>query len=396
MQCNEKLKSQKILVVDGSRVVRASLMRCASASHGVCEAPDGESAWQSIVLDTSIIAVISGLSVASEEGADLLERIRSSRSWRIKKLSFYQLASDNLPNNEREQAERLGITAFIPKKAPAATLAGLFAQAVGESETDTVPRGAAGADESAARRPRSSAGGPVSVAPAAVAAVSGETGRLPLNGGQKLPLKKEIGVRPAASVLIFGIDDYAGLRERFGQRLAEKVVDKFSRMLRQKIRAHESVLPLTDGRIGIASDNLDDEQCTSFANRVCKTLAETALSVGGKKIKVTVSAGVVVTSAAGDESNAEKMFYLAANRLDAAVAAGGNRVVSASEGGPNLRQGEFIARLASLLTTSSRAAEMPCKAWINSLCTTCRNACPEEQTVPCGAGGLLARQAAEY
>ncbi|MCL2345778.1 MAG: hypothetical protein FWC58_08000, partial [Desulfobulbus sp.] len=152
MQGSEKIKSQKILVVDGSRVVRASLARCVSQSHEVCEARDGGSAWQSVVLDASIVAVISGLGVASEDGADLLEHIRSNRLDRIRNLPFYLLASDNLSNNERERAKRLGVTAFIPKKAPAATLAELLTpkDTVGE-ETDIGRDSAVGLGDFGAR-----------------------------------------------------------------------------------------------------------------------------------------------------------------------------------------------------------------------------------------------------
>ncbi|MDR1995856.1 diguanylate cyclase domain-containing protein [Azonexus sp.] len=397
MQRSEKLKPQKILVVDGSRVVRASLVRCVSKSHDVCEAHDGESAWQSVVLDTSIIAVISGLGVASEDGSDLVERIRTNRLARINGLPFYLLASDNLSDNERERAKRLGVTALIPKKAPAATLAELFAppDTVGKEtdigtvgkETDVGRDSTVGFGDLRARLERlDSLGASI---PAKVIPVVGpdhEAGQRPSDGRLKRcleqHLKKEAESHPTASALIFGIDDYASLCERFGQRIADKVVDKFSRLLRGKIGAQESLLPLADGRIGIAG-NIGREQCAIFARRVCKALSAATLSVGGKQIKATVSAGIAAMPQDGSGLSAEELFYLALSRLDAAMAAGGNRIVYAHDGGRNLRQGEFIARLATLLTTSSPEAEMPCKSWLRSICVACHDARPEGEPAPC-------------
>ena len=413
MQHSEELKSQKILVVDGSRVVRASLVRCVSKNHNVCEAYDGETAWQSVVLDSSIIAVISGLGIASEEGSYLLERIRSNRLARINSLPFYLLASDNLSSNERERAKRLGVTAFIPKKAPAATMEQLFAPpdmadketdietagresdiAMGSEsdidmvgkETDVGRDSTVGLGDLRARMERVDSLGMPTHPAMPVASMDPEIeqryGDGPLKRCLGQHLKKEAEAQPTASALIFGIDDYASLCERFGQRVADKVVDKFFRLLRSKIGPQESLLPLADGRIGIAG-NIGRDQCTVFARRVCKALASATLTVGGKQIQATVSAGIAAMPQDGSGLSAEELFYLALSRLDAAMAAGGNRMVYASDGGRNLRQGEFIARLASLLTTSSPEAEMPCKSWLRSICMACQDARPEGQPAPC-------------
>ncbi|MCL2636233.1 MAG: response regulator, partial [Betaproteobacteria bacterium] len=223
MQRSEKPKSPKILIVDGSRVVRASLVRCVNKSHDVCEAHDSGSAWQSVVLDTSIIAVISGLGVASEDGLDLIERIRTNRLARINSLPFYLLASDNLSDNECERAKRLGVTAFIPKKAPAATLAELFSppDTVGK-ETDVGRDSTVGLGDLRARIERLDSLG--ASTPAKSVGADQEIGQRPSDGRLKRclgqHLKKDTDGRPTACALIFGVDDYALLCERFGQRIA--------------------------------------------------------------------------------------------------------------------------------------------------------------------------------
>ncbi|MCL2523429.1 MAG: diguanylate cyclase [Betaproteobacteria bacterium] len=378
MERSDKLKSQKILVVDGSRTVRALLVRCVRKSHSVGEAQDGAAAWHSLVLDASIVAVISGLNIASADGAGLLERIRASRLPRINTLPFYQLASDNLDASEHEHARQLGVTAFIPKKDPAAMLSELLAPPPADIDTDVGRYSTIGLDDLKVRMEH--------VAGLETAAGGDEIEQPP--GERELKhcleqyLNKEAG-SPTASVLIFGIDGYGALCQHFGRRIGEKVVDKLSGLLRSKTNAKESLMLLGDGRIGIASNHIDREQCTTFARRICKALAAATLSVGREQIKVTVSAGIAATQEDGVSISAEELFHLASSRLDAAATAGGNRVVNASDGGQSLRREEFIARLASLLTASPTVGEMPCKNWVNSICAVCRDARPKGQPTPC-------------
>lgn len=407
MHGRDMVKSQKILVVDGSRVVRASLARCVRKSHALCEEQDGESAWQSLVLDASIVAVISGLDITGLDGSGLIERIRASRLARISGLPFYLLASDSLSESVRQRALQMGVTAFIPKTAPAATLAQLL-----DPQRALPKRGAAGADTGSASdvglgdfgvRMGRLAG--LGVAPGALRSAKGEADdgerqRAERTARRCLEQRLAKGANsPMASVLIFGIDGYADLCERFGRPIAEKVVNKFSALLSGKIRAQETVLHLADGRIAIVSSNIEREQCAAFARRVCKALAAATVSLGGVQITATVSAGVAAVPQDGSDLSAEELLYLASSRLEAAAAAGGNQVVQSSVGARNLRQEEFIDRLKALLTTSTPAATMSCKSWLRSICIACRDSRPEGEPSPCSAnlaGGLCGnRQAAD-
>ena len=69
----------RVLVVDDSRLVRASLVQHIRASYDVREEGDGEAAWQALVLDQSIRAVVSDLQMPKMNGYQLLERLRTSR-----------------------------------------------------------------------------------------------------------------------------------------------------------------------------------------------------------------------------------------------------------------------------------------------------------------------------
>ncbi|MDR2837247.1 MAG: diguanylate cyclase [Azonexus sp.] len=380
-------KAQKVLIIDASRVVRTSLAHCVRGNYSVCEAGNGETAWHSLVLDSKITTIISGLSLTNNDGAGLLEKIRSNRLSRIRNLPFYQLASDNLSEEERRHALQLGVTAFIPKTAPAATLGELLGE-VGVEKSGSAETGhnsTIGFDDLGVRMKRMAGLGTDIAQSAGADETEPPAPELLPPDFLDEPLK-QMSISTAC-VLIFGIDDYDMLCERFGRRIADKLVVKFSGLLHNKIRAKENLLLLADGRIGVALGRVDREQCATFARRVCKALASATISVAGQQIKVTVSAGVAAMPQDGGDLSPEALFTLASGRLDAAVAAGGNRVVQVNDGGENLQQKEFIARLASLLSSSPPDAEMPCRNWLRSICAACREARPEGELVPCANGG---------
>lgn len=394
MHASDRVKSQKILVVDASRVVRASLSRCLAKTHVVCEESDGESAWQSLVLDASITAVVSGLDISGLEGSGLVERMRGSKLARINAMPFYQLASESLADELRQRARQLGVSDFIPKASPAGKLEHLFSDAptnaeVGEGESLFGMETDVGLGDLSSRFGRLAS---FDVAPLIADSLSVKGKR----GVEKKLLERAVqtGVEQSAegaaamnaSVLIFGIDDYAELCQRLGVKMGEKIVARFSELLAGKVRTPEDVLHLSDGRVGIVSSHVDREHCTAFARRVCKALAAATIVLGGRAVKATASAGVAALPQDGVALSAEELFYLASSRLEAAHTAGGNRVVYSSVGGGrNLRQVEFIDRLKGLLVSASPATEMSCKSWLRSICIACRNSRPDGEPPPCSA-----------
>ena len=104
----------RVLVVDDSRLVRASLVQHIRASYDVREEGDGEAAWQALVLDQSIRAVVSDLQMPKMNGYQLLERLRTSRLHRLQQMPFI-LVSGEETEEERARARSAGASDFITK-----------------------------------------------------------------------------------------------------------------------------------------------------------------------------------------------------------------------------------------------------------------------------------------
>ena len=106
----------RILIVDDSRVVRMSLIQHLKGQYEVREEGDGEAAWQTLVLDHSIRAVISDLQMPKVNGYELLERMRTTKLKRLQQLPFI-LVSGEETEEERAKAKSLGVSDFVTKGA---------------------------------------------------------------------------------------------------------------------------------------------------------------------------------------------------------------------------------------------------------------------------------------
>jgi GGDEF domain-containing protein len=153
-------------------------------------------------------------------------------------------------------------------------------------------------------------------------------------------------------VLAFGLDGYDDLVVRYGAELAFGSAQRFCFLLSRKIRPEDFIGQLADGRVVIVTRSTSGTICAGFANRVCKAMASAQITIEGQRICLTVSAGVAVVPDDGAGLSERALLELAYERLEAAVSAGGNRVVSASrqqEAGRACSE-TYVPQLKELLT----------------------------------------------
>jgi len=386
---------QKVLIVDASRLVRASLTKLLRGHFEVCEERDAESAWQTLVLDSSIIAVFSGLDIASLEGAGLVERLRGSKLGRLNGLPFFLLVSDSFPEGGREQALQLGVSEFIPKRTAGPEFQNLLLRLIKpdpvtppDSTTVVAEYGVqseVGLNDFMLRvdsLPDLSGELPTDVV---VPATS-----LPEDAGEPCledSLSSGKNIRPHG-VLVFGLDGYEGFRLRYGWDLADKVVQKMLGLLASKIHSDESMLPLVGGRIAIISSIAGREQCEKFARSVCNAISAANISIRGTRVPVTVSVGIAALPDDCAATTNDELLRLAISRHDAALLAGGNRVVCVTGcGGDSINQEAFFERLKEMLSEESLPNMMSCKGWISAVCKKCRKmrAAGESPLCPTGS-----------
>lgn len=374
-------KLQKILIVDASRVVRTSLLRDLKGHFEVCEDADGESAWQTLVLDSSIVAVISGSKLARLDGLGLVERMRENRLCRLNRLPFFLLVSDSFSLDERRCASLCGVSGFIPKGMAGPETVALLLRFIAQLPLVQSRQAAAavpGDAEAAEASERSIIGttdimgqvgrlanapdGPPDESP------SPRTERVFLNSAgieQRLhELLPQADQPTPVGLLIFALDGYADLVSRYGGELAWRVVQKISALLADKIRGDDSIGHLAPGQVAIIAPLTDSALCTRFSLRVCQALAAAQISLRGQRVGMSVSVGIAVHSGDGAALGAADLLRLARDRVEAAMRTGGSRVVASDDGVAlaAINPQEFLGRLRELLGATAPEVMAPCLA----------------------------------
>jgi two-component system cell cycle response regulator len=292
----------RILIVDDSRVVRMSLIQHLKGHYEVREEGDGEAAWQTLVVDHSIRAVISDLQMPKLNGYELLERLRTSKLRRLQQLPFI-LVSGEETEDERVKARDLGVSDFVTKGAGGTEVLTRLNNLLALTSTrENLDAGR----EQMVQDP-----------------VSGLFTRkyLELQAAQAMSHASRHGVD--VSVMVLGFDGFSGICERLGEQVAEQVANRFAKMLGGKMRHEDSLGHFGRGQFAVVSPGTAPAFCATFAERVREAVEVARLSVQGQTIALTVSIGLA--SVPTDQAaSASALLDLAGQRMETAMQAGGN------------------------------------------------------------------------
>lgn len=383
---------RKVLVADASKVVRASLAKQLAEHFEVREEASGESAWQTLVLDSAIVGVVSGMNLTRLDGLGLLERVRASKLGRLKSLPFFLVVSTSFGETERGHARNLGVTDFVAKDSSNASmesLIGLLRARVHEVDGthEEVPgHDATPVVEAVEPEMDEEIGVHTDVGVTDILGHLGDMQGLESSGtvsqdddedalGNENPVCAQEKLEeclakalPGAAegkgvgVLAFGVDNHDELVSRYGAELVARTVQKFSFMVARKIRPEDVISQLPGGKVVIIAPATTSAICASFANRICKAMATAQIAVRGQRIDLTVSVGISVLPEDGVTLSGQELLNLAYDRLRDAQRDGGNQVAAkANYQGSGLGScAEFVPRLKELMTSTDPAILRPC------------------------------------
>jgi diguanylate cyclase (GGDEF)-like protein len=292
-----------ILVVDDSNVVRTVLNQHLKDVYEIREEVDGESAWQALVLDTSIAAVISDLQMPVLDGLGLLERIRSCRLSRLRDIPFILISSEE-DQAMLEKFKALGVSDVISKNIKASDLKtrlhGLLQFSLTQQSLEQ------------------------SLASQTKDAKTGLFTRRYIELHAAQSISYSLRHDTPFCLMIIGFDNYARIISQLGEEKVESIGTKFAQKIADKIRKEDSVGLFSPGRFAVVSPGTAPEACAIFARRLRHAIAEANISAKGQRIPLTMSAGIASVPS-DDASSAEQLMELAYQRMEAAIAAGGNR-----------------------------------------------------------------------
>jgi two-component system, cell cycle response regulator len=300
----------KILIVDDSRMVRASLVKHLRGRFDIREESDGEAGWEALVVDPDIQIVVTDIGMPRLDGYGLLERIRGAKITRVQELPVVVISGEE-DDTSRDKAYKLGANDFITKGIGATELL---------ARLESLSRLAETRRELEQSRAALAAQSPVD-----------PTTGLATESYLTYQAEKEMALarRHQADIgaMVVEVDRYDQLVANHGAHVASLVTRKLSKILATKVRKEDTVAQLAPYQFAVLSPSTDMIGCCAFALRLQKAIDKLVMTYRDERIRITVSAGVA-NSAVDGMQTVSHLIGIAVSRAEAGRAAGGSKVVA--------------------------------------------------------------------
>ncbi|MDO9599821.1 MAG: response regulator [Azoarcus sp.] len=310
MSPDDTLPSPKVLIVDDSRMVRATITKHIRGRFEVREEADGEAGWEALLVDPAIQLVLTDIGMPRLDGFGLLQRIRESKVHRVQDIPVVIISGDE-DDAARERALKLGANDFVAKGASGTELIARLESLVRlvHAKRDLEESRAALATQSP-------------VDPTSGLATPSYLTR---HAEQEMALARRH--QGDISVMVIDIDHYEQLIGWHGARVAELITRKLSKILTTKVRTEDTVTQLAPSRFAVLSPSTDLIGCCAFALRLQRAMDKLVMTYRDERIRISVTIGVASSAVDGMQTVAH-LIETASNRVQRGVAAGGNRVVA--------------------------------------------------------------------
>ncbi|MBR0568464.1 diguanylate cyclase [Azoarcus sp. L1K30] len=309
MSTDETIPMTKVLVVDDSRMVRATIIKHIRNRFDVRDEADGEAGWEALLVDPAIQLVLTDIGMPRLDGFGLLARIRGSRVQRIQDLPVVIISGDE-DDEARERALKLGASDFVAKGAGSAELLARLESLIRLANT---------------RRELNESRAALAVQ-SPVDPVSGLATPSYLNHHAEQEMALARRNQGAISVMVIDIDHYEQLTEWHGTHVAELITRKLSKILSTKVRREDTVSQLSSSRFAVLSPSTDLIGCCAFALRLQHAMEKLVMTYRDERIRISVTIGVASASVDGMQT-VGNLIETAAKRVQEGVNAGGNRVI---------------------------------------------------------------------
>ncbi len=303
----------RILIVDDSRIVRATIARHITPRFPVSEAMDGEEAWRLIESDASIRAVISDLGMPLLDGYGLLARIRGAADARVRALPVIIISGDD-DEAQLKRASSLGATEFITKGIGAVELVARL-----ENLTELTD----------VREKLDTA--------RITAAQTATTDPLTQLGTMALLVKQGAALfsyarrhRVPLAVVRISIDDFIEVRGKVGESVADQILVAVARLLVSRLRKEDVIARIDAAEFAIAAPAASGLAAAKFSRRLAGDIRNARITWQGRNLSISAYIGIADSTVAATNSFAD-LLSLAGRRMERARMLEGERVVAEDE-----------------------------------------------------------------
>ena len=261
----------RVLIVDDSRMVRATIIKLIKGRFDVREEGDGESGWQTLMLDPRIQVLISDLTMPKLDGYGLLARVRESSIARIREMPVIMISGDE-DESARSHAKECGATDFITKGIGTAELLARLDALVKLAQTR-------GELEAMAKQ--------VMVDPES--GLSTEE-YLKQQGRQALALAQRHGSE--ISVIVVEIDSFDNLVGKLGRSVGDQLIQQFRAVLAKRVRLEDTVSQTGPAQFTVVCPGIGLDDARAFANRLDQIIRNATISYRGERVEVGLKFGL--------------------------------------------------------------------------------------------------------
>lgn len=296
----------RLIMVDDSKVMRKAAAKMLGDRFDVVVAEDGVEGWQKISHDQQIQVVFTDLSMPEMDGYGLLEKIRTCEDPGIAGLPVIVVTGADNDDTAREKALERGATDFITKPF---------------NSTDLTARATAHANYQRERRTLEQQ--------TTIDALTGLGNKQHFSTRLKQDLAFCERHGHPLSLVRLDIDGFNQLFIKAGKEAADEVLRQVGGLVADVIRKEDTAARIGLARFVVSLPTADEQGATILAERLVQAVRESRVVFQGKRLPVTLSAGVLPVEFHPGQTP-RSLLEEAQVVLEAAQKAGGDQARNAS------------------------------------------------------------------
>lgn len=299
-----------VLIVDDSKMIRLSLTIMLKEEFELVEAADGVEAYDALCADARIQVVLTDAGMPNMDGYEFIEKTRAHPDERISQVPMIMVTGAE-EESARERALDTGATDFILKPFDKAELlARMRANVRFDQTTRDLAETAEALTESATED-----------------AVTGLHSKRYLieRGAQDLAFAKRH--ENDLIVISLAIDNYASYCSDTESDECKQMLSAVAAIMQHSVRKEDTVARVKEGQFAIMAPTAGRDEADHICQRIRKEVAMSEYAVDGG---VTLSFGVVFLHEL-ELTGFNDYLELAEQRMQQALDAGGNRLVSEAQ-----------------------------------------------------------------
>lgn len=304
----------KLLIVDDSATIRATLSRAVGDEFDSIEATNGEEAWRLLGNDESIDLVVTDLAMPRMDGYDLIKQMRTHNSSRLVNMPVIVVTGAN-DTEAREQAFIAGANDFIAKTSDHVEFLARVRAHVKLAQTiQELEQSRRFLKEQANTDPLTKLANRRSFFQAAASSLA------------QMQRQNE-----HFSIIILDIDHFKRINDTYGHQAGDYVLVELAKVLSQAIREGDALARIGGEEFVVASPYTNRLAAIVLSERLRKAVETSEFYYDGNVIPVTISLGIASMSKGGDD--VDKLLAIADSRLYLAKQKGRNRICASDKPG---------------------------------------------------------------